>query len=464
MRTQSFPFVLCLAIVSGAGCERPTGLATKNGDGESKTASITDSRNTGEPDSGDQGNAAAGGKDEAAAPTLAIGDPAPSLAIAQWVKGDEVTSFEPGKIYVVEFWATWCGPCRQSMPHLSELQERFGKDVTFVGVSDEEPATVTAFFEKDFDENRTWSDIVTYRIALDDQRKTTQRFFEAAGQEGIPTAFVVGRDGHIEWIGHPMGLEADLETIVAGTWDRQAAREKYVKEREAQQALMDAVRQIRTALSKNDSEEAIRVITDLSARYPEDDNVSFMMIELLVKAGKVEDGIAAANKLAKKHWDNASLLNSLAWNLVIAGKEGAHATALDIANRANELSQDKDPSVLDTLARAHFEMGHVQEAVDLQQKAVDLSGSDAGVLEQTLKEYRARLEPPAGTETDAAQPTEPDASNTEPPAAEASDTEPPGAEASDAEPAAADVPQENGEASEATPEPPAEEPTQETDE
>jgi len=67
-------------------------------------------------------------------PTLKPGDAAPALQVKQWVKGDAVKGFAKDKIYVVEFWATWCGPCKASIPHLTELAKSH-KDVTFVGVS-----------------------------------------------------------------------------------------------------------------------------------------------------------------------------------------------------------------------------------------------------------------------------------------------------------------------------------------
>ncbi|MFA7228264.1 MAG: TlpA disulfide reductase family protein, partial [Melioribacteraceae bacterium] len=64
---------------------------------------------------------------------VTIGDNAPALKVSKWVKGTAVEKFEKGNFYVVEFWATWCGPCKQSIPHLTELADKYKGKVTFIG-------------------------------------------------------------------------------------------------------------------------------------------------------------------------------------------------------------------------------------------------------------------------------------------------------------------------------------------
>src|SRR5262245_8423353 len=65
------------------------------------------------------------GETVTASDTLKPGDAAPPIIVRKWIKGGPVTTFQPGMVYVVEFWATWCGPCQNAMPHLSNLAVKY---------------------------------------------------------------------------------------------------------------------------------------------------------------------------------------------------------------------------------------------------------------------------------------------------------------------------------------------------
>src|SRR6266850_7653254 len=94
---------------------------------------------------------------------LDVGSTAPGLDIDTWVKGDE-TTLSPGKVYVVEFWATWCGPCKRSIPHLTAVQKQYADDgLTIIGVSTDSEQTVDKV--KPF--VKTQGDKMAYTVAID---------------------------------------------------------------------------------------------------------------------------------------------------------------------------------------------------------------------------------------------------------------------------------------------------------
>lgn len=108
-----------------------------------------------------------------------------------------------GKPYVLEFWATWCPPCRTSIPHLNELNKKYkDRGLTFIGATDEDRQTVRNFV-KDVP--------IEYAVAFDSNGKLNKEF----GIQGIPHAMIVNSEGKIVWEGHPMSLkESDLDAVL----------------------------------------------------------------------------------------------------------------------------------------------------------------------------------------------------------------------------------------------------------
>jgi len=167
-----------------------------------------------------------------ASPSLKVGDPAPKLETGKWVQGDPVKEFQKGKAYIVEFWATWCGPCRASIPHLNEIYGKYkDKGLIVIGQNcwENDDALVAPFVKK-------MGDKMTYRVALDDKTankkgQMAKTWMEAAERNGIPSAFLVDTKGVIAWIGHPMELEDKvIEDALAGKSDGQKAAVAYKPE------------------------------------------------------------------------------------------------------------------------------------------------------------------------------------------------------------------------------------------
>ncbi len=317
---------------------------------------------------------------------LGIGSAAPPIAIASWFKGEEIEEFEPGKVYVVEFWATWCPPCRDSMPHLSELQKEYKDKVSFIGVTREGNDVVQEFMERDHESGKKWFDVVQYRIALDDNDKTSEAYMEAAGQNGIPAAFIVGKDGVVEWIGHPMGMDEPLKKIVDDSWDREEAIAAFKKKQRMQVVMMSLQR----AFARGNWDEALGIIDGLIAESPEESQFLLIKMQILQEADRHEEANKLLAKVIDHEWENARLLNMVAWRMA-EDEEAKHdlKLLLKAAKRASELTKDKDASVLDTVARVYFKMGNLDEAIKWQKQAVD-AGDDDPRLAETLKEYRQR--------------------------------------------------------------------------
>lgn len=154
------------------------------------------------------------------APLVNIGDPTPLLRVHNWIKGTPVNVFEKGKIYVVEFWATWCTPCRADMPHLSALARKYKDSVTVLGIDIYEAKTTTLNKIKAFVDSM--GQHMDYNVAVADTNYTENDWLIETGEinMGIPRTFIVDREGRLAWMGHPCdNLEVVLSKIVNNTWD-----------------------------------------------------------------------------------------------------------------------------------------------------------------------------------------------------------------------------------------------------
>jgi thiol-disulfide isomerase/thioredoxin len=384
-----------------------------------------------------------------------LGDPAAPLHIAEWVKGQAVdlAKLKGKQVVVVEFWATWCPPCRASIPHLTALQKKH-KDVVFIGISTEKPDVVKKFVAK-------MGDQMNYTVAVDNERQTSKGYMDAFGIRGIPHAFIVDKQGRIVWDGHPMAnLEKVLDEIVAGKYDldkarkKSAARAKYEAFRAAIEAgkseaeierlgqelealdaetvdglpitftgkrfnaaaarrqiqFSAAMQEYRMAVAKNQSPaELDQLEQKLAAVAPSDFNLaeykeSLVQQKIFVDYFRAASGMGdpkqlteLGRKLGETSIRNGRQLNEWAW--ILLTDERIKTRDLDLATKlaaaAVDASDGKDANILDTYARALFDSGKTTDAISTQRKAVAMA-DDADTrkeFEETLQDYISKAKP-----------------------------------------------------------------------
>ena len=384
--------------------------------------------------------------------TADLGQPAAPLKIAEWVKGKPVdlAAAKGKQVVVVEFWATWCPPCRTSIPHLTELQKKFkDKDVVFVGVTDEKASVVKPFVKK-------LGDQMDYVVAIDEGGQTAKGYMQAYGQNGIPTAFVVDQAGNVVWVGHPMAdLERTVEAVIAGTYDIKAAQrrsegmnllQKFFTDAQAEQPDEAALEKLADEIEKLDDEvggivpdqrftarmllqqaragrllqryqEAVfdgadearlaAIEAEIRPQLPADVDFEGIKAQMLTarlmddylqaaRGGKAEAATKLQPRVLKELKDQPQMLNNIAWALA-TDEDIQHRDlkfALDVAKLALDATGEKEANIIDTYARVLFENGKVTDAIRYQEMALKSAGDDdemKAALQKSLDEYRAKL-------------------------------------------------------------------------
>lgn len=205
-------------------------------------------------------------------PKLYPGAKAPKLEVAEWVKNGPM---KLGKgIKVVEFWATWCGPCRQTIPHLTELAKKYKGKVEFAGVSIwEREKTLAEIKPKIAKFVADMGDKMDYHVAYDtEDKKMAQNWMAAAEQNGIPSSFIVDNKGVVLWIGHPANIEEPLQKAIEGKLDVKAELAEFMKKNTTQRESAKIQKDVQAALAlikegkTAEADQALSVIASKSAQ------------------------------------------------------------------------------------------------------------------------------------------------------------------------------------------------------
>ena len=129
-----------------------------------------------------------------------VGQPAPDFTLTG-IDGEEVAlSSLRGSVVLLDFWASWCGPCRIELPTVQKLHETFPDDLVVLGINNEEPGIARAFASETGITFRTLSDVSNKMAASYDV-------------QAIPTVFVIDREGQI--VEHYVGVRSEEDLLDA---------------------------------------------------------------------------------------------------------------------------------------------------------------------------------------------------------------------------------------------------------
>lgn len=254
---------------------------------------------------------------------LRVGSPAPSIKVEDWLRGQPVTKFEPGKVYIIEFCATWCGPCIASMLNLVILQSKYRSNgVEVVGIAAHEQASTADEARASLDAWLTKSlPNLNFAIAFDYSGEMNKLWMDPSVSVGIPSSFVVDRDGRFAFIGHPTQLDNALPKVLNGSWalsdeakaldaERITTGRRRKRELSQKRALVEPIfARLEAAMNSKDWAAALSGVGEALAAMPDDVTFRGLHAELLLhKIRDMRTGLAVLRQLVRDAIDKKSVV------------------------------------------------------------------------------------------------------------------------------------------------------------
>lgn len=309
-----------------------------------------------------------------------------ALQQLQWVQGEAPTAWEPGKLYILECWATWCGPCIAAIPHVDALYDKYqakGLRVIGVDVWEDGKDKVEAFVKKK-------GDGMSYPVAYTGKGGPFEELWlKPAGVKGIPHAFLV-KDGKVIATSHPAALTDEaIEGLLAGGDAEKAVLDKINGAAAAQKASAAARAAFTAGKEKNDAAAMAAAADQMAAVDPESFYVPLFRNEALIVAKdwsgieKFVDGLDSANKL------RVLLINSL--GNTIAATEGVPTGTLTKVTAAYEttIKERGMKTTVDAtaLSRLYWAMGDKDKAVSEANQGVELAKASDKATPRSISPY-----------------------------------------------------------------------------
>jgi len=331
------------------------------------------------------------------AQSLNLGDSMPTIGDdANWLQGSPVSAWEQGEIYVLDFWATWCGPCIASIPHVNEISQTHAEDgVNVIGMAvwPRQGMTPTdEFVEEKGDE-------MSYRIAEDVDGKLAERYMTATGSRGIPTIMIIDREGRYVWKGHPMGgFDEALAAVIDGSFDIEAAKKQAAIDKEAEA-------HITKANEMAGEQNWAGVVSELKSASalegysygPYYGMVAFSVMASPERGDMIDEAYAYARTLVKRFGDDEEIFANMA-QLIAEGPmpddKRDMKLAEELAQRAVKNAKNENPFGHAAMASVHHANADYDAAIASQEKAIEIAKEDGDArlvkqLEASLDEFKS---------------------------------------------------------------------------
>ena len=206
MRALGLSAVVCLLSVAACGGESqppnaPTASATESKDSKDSKDSKGDDKGKDDKAGSSGGATSGGGGGSKPSGAVKVGDAAPTFSIDS-LNGQGKVALATGKVTIVDFWATWCEPCKKSFPKYQELYVKYkasGLEIAAVSVDDEK-GSIPAFAK---------SHGAKFPVGWDNGKKIADQY----KPENMPTAYVIDKNGVVKFVhkGYHDGEEKELE-------------------------------------------------------------------------------------------------------------------------------------------------------------------------------------------------------------------------------------------------------------
>ncbi|WP_268223884.1 TlpA family protein disulfide reductase [Sinomicrobium oceani] len=327
--------------------------------------------------------------------TLNVGDPAPSLDTAKWLKGSPINKFKKGHIYVVDFGFIGCVPCMEGWAKMSRLQQKYKDEVTFVVV----------MTHSSMDQVKKYVEItrelITIPVAFDvpktgwngDQKRVLDSLWVKATSNGLgkklgyPTYFFINKEGRIAHIGNSTtNVEYQLELLLENKEAALMNEQKEFKRKELYNGYLYYANNYpyRKDLKYSDYANALEYIENLIKIFPENIAYKRDKFGLLLEI----DNPAAYNygkEILENYpwvkmnnaWDLAKGWYSLIRRKFFEGEDIDFNLGIAMCLKSAELSNDDN---LEAWSYAHagelyFMKGDSEQGEEMMLKAIHIASS-----------------------------------------------------------------------------------------